>query len=81
MKIISYIKNQGWDFPGGPVVKNLPSNAEDEGSIPGRGIKIPYATGQLSPRATTTEPRASTREPECHKKLQSPQALEPAFHN
>ena len=23
------------DFPGGPVVKNLPSNAEDAGSIPG----------------------------------------------
>ena len=23
------------DFPGGPVVKNLPSNAGDTGSIPG----------------------------------------------
>ena len=23
------------DFPGGPVVKNLPANAEDMGSIPG----------------------------------------------
>ena len=23
------------DFPGGPVVKNLPSNAGDMGSIPG----------------------------------------------
>ena len=22
-------KNQGWDFPGGPVVKNLPQNAGD----------------------------------------------------
>ena len=44
------------DFPFGPVVKNLPSNAEDTGSIPGRGTKIPHATGQLSPRATSTEP-------------------------
>ena len=25
-----------WDFPGGPVVKTLPSNAEDLGSIPGQ---------------------------------------------
>ena len=36
------------DFPGGPVVKNLPSNAGDTGSIPGRGAKIPRAAGQLS---------------------------------
>ena len=26
-----------WDFPGGAVVKNLPANAGDTGSIPGRG--------------------------------------------
>ena len=31
------------DFPGGPVVKNSPSNAEDSGSIPGQDIKIPRA--------------------------------------
>ena len=43
------------DFPGGPVVKNPPSNAGDAGSIPGWGAKIPHAAGQLSPRATTTE--------------------------
>ena len=24
-----------WDFPGGPVVKNLPATAGDMGSIPG----------------------------------------------
>ena len=36
------------DFPGGPVVKNLPSDAGDAGSIPGRGTKIPHAAGQLS---------------------------------
>ena len=27
------------DFPGGPVVKTSPSNAEGTGSIPGRGAK------------------------------------------
>ena len=43
------------DFPGGPVVKNPPSNAGDTGSIPGQGTKIPHAVGQLSPCATTTE--------------------------
>ena len=36
-------------FPGGLVVKNPSSNAGDTGWIPGWGIKIPYATGQLSP--------------------------------
>ena len=29
------IKEQRQDFPGGPVVKNLPANARDMGSIPG----------------------------------------------
>ena len=32
------------DFPGGPVVKNPPSNARDMGLIPGWGTKIPQAT-------------------------------------
>ena len=26
-----------WDFPGGPVVKNLPANAGDSGLISGPG--------------------------------------------
>ena len=30
-------------FPGGPVVKNLPCNAGDTGSIPGWGTKIPHS--------------------------------------
>ena len=47
------------DFPGGPVVKNPPSNAGDAGSIPGRGTRIPHAVGQLSLHATTTEPTCS----------------------
>ena len=37
-----------WDFPGGPVVKNLPSNGGDKGSIPGWWTKVPHASGQLS---------------------------------
>ena len=54
------------DFPGGPVVKNLPSNAGDAGSIPGRGNKIPHAAGQLSLCATARmSPCAATREPTC----------------
>ena len=33
-----------WDFPGSPVVKTLPYNAEGVGSIPGQGVKIPHAS-------------------------------------
>ena len=39
---------QRWDFPGGPVIKNLPSNARDVGLSPGRGTKVSHARGQLS---------------------------------
>ena len=52
---IPYVKVHCRDSPGGPVVKNLPSNEGDESSIPGWGTKIPHAAGQLSPHATTTE--------------------------
>ena len=31
------LNKSSWDFPGGLVVKNLPVNAEDTGSIPGLG--------------------------------------------
>ena len=40
----TYIK----DLPGGPVVKNPPSNAGDLSLIPGQGTKIPPVMGQLS---------------------------------
>ena len=54
-----------WDFPGGPGVENLPANAEDAGSIPIWGSKIPHATGQLSPHTATTDPMCSrTHAPE-----------------
>ena len=38
-----YLRNR--DFPGRVVVKTSPSNAEGVGSIPGRGAKIPHASG------------------------------------
>ena len=44
------------DFPGGPVVKNLPCNAGNTGSIPSQGTKTSHGREQLSPQATTTEP-------------------------
>ena len=43
-----------WDFPSG--LTNHLANAGDMGLIPGRGTKIPHATGQLSPHNATTEP-------------------------
>ena len=46
------------DFPGGGVVKNPPCNAEDVGSIPGWGTKIPHSTEQLSLNSATTVPRS-----------------------
>ena len=47
------------DFPGGPVVKNLPCNAEDVGSIPGWGRKILHAPEQGSPRTMRSNKRKS----------------------
>ena len=38
-----------WDFLGGPVVKNLPCNAEGTGLIPDRGTKIPHTVGAAKP--------------------------------
>ena len=40
------------DIHGGPLVKNPPSNAGDAGSNPGRGTKIPHASGQARCRST-----------------------------
>ena len=32
------------DFPGSPVVKNLPFNAKGAGLIPGQGTNIPHTS-------------------------------------
>ena len=42
--------SRGRDFPGSPVVKTLPSNAGDVGSIPAWGDKIPHASGAKKPK-------------------------------
>jgi len=40
------IRNCKGDFPGGPLVKILPSNAGGVGSISGCGAKIPHSSWQ-----------------------------------
>ena len=55
------------DFPGAPMVKNLPCNVEDEGSISGGEAKIPHAVKQLSPHADARKFRH-------HKNVVAPQS-------
>ena len=53
------------DFLGGPVVKNLPSEAGHLGSIPDWGTKMPHAVGQRSPspkKKNTPRPAKKTGE-------------------
>ena len=52
-----------------PVVQSLESasKAGNEDPIPGQGTKIPRAAGQLSLRATTTEPARSGTHMPCEK--------------
>ena len=40
----SHIKNGSGDFPGGQVVKTLPSSVEGVALIPGGGARIPHAS-------------------------------------
>ena len=56
MRGVFFKDDNSRDFPAGPVVKNLPCNAGDTGSVPGQGTKIPYATGQLSLCVAASEP-------------------------
>ena len=46
---IAMVKHINRNFPDGPVVKSLPCNAGDTGSVPGQGTKIPHAMEQLNP--------------------------------
>ena len=52
--------NHSEDFPGGPVVKNLPANAGDTAPW---SRKIPHTTGQLSLWATLLSPAPRTHVP------------------
>ena len=68
--LFPHLKSSGYnhifrDFPGSPVVKNLPYNAVDAGSIPAQGTKIPRASGQLSLCTTTTKLVYLSLEPAC----------------
>ena len=44
------------DFPCGPLVKNLPFNAGDVGSIPSQGTKISHTAEQCLSNSYTLEP-------------------------
>ena len=57
---LSSINKYHWDFPGGPVIKSLPSNAGGAGLIPGWGTKIPHAMGQLA-RAPQLRPDTTNK--------------------
>ena len=63
------LKHRMRDFPGGPVVKNLPGNAADAaGSIRGQGTKIQHGSGQWNLHTTTStrqllSPHTATRDP------------------
>ena len=46
---------------GGPVVRNVPSNAEDVGLIPVQGTKISHAAEQLSQSAQLLSLYTTTR--------------------
>ena len=48
-------------FPGGSVVKSLPANAGDTGSIPDPG-RSHMPGGNICPYATTTEPTCTPSE-------------------
>ena len=67
------IKTAWWDFPGGPVVKHLPSSAGNLGSVPGRGTKIPHDPGQPSLSTATAE--------DTHSRACVPQLGKPMCHN
>ena len=49
-------KKKSRDFPGGPVVKILPSNAGGAGllPLPGQGAKTPHATGPKKPNSSNS---------------------------
>ena len=48
-------KEEKQNFPGDPVVKNLPCSVGDIGLIPSWGTEIPYVTWQLILGAIATE--------------------------
>ena len=49
---------EGGDFPGGPMVEDLPSSAGDMGLIPSQGGETPHGMGQPSLQATAKTPHS-----------------------
>ena len=45
VRAVFALKTYCGDFPGGPVVKTLPSNTGDVGLKPDQRTEIPHATG------------------------------------
>ena len=74
---ISFLNNNVYrDFPGGAVVKNLPANAGDTGSIPGLGIShMPWSNEARAPQLLSLCSRA--HEPQLLKLAR----LEPMLYN
>ena len=56
------IKRGVKDFPGGPVLENLPFSAGDLGSIPGQGTKILQTSGLTGTGTTETMHSGAHRE-------------------
>ena len=66
LNLKSIIKTQGYDFRGGPVVRNPAGNAGDVNLIPGRRNKIPHAGRQTSQRQPELpSPSAATKDLPC----------------
>ena len=49
-EVLQNQKQTNRDFPGGPVVKILPSNTGSTGSIPDQGARIPYPSRPKKPK-------------------------------
>ena len=65
------VKEINGDFIGGPVVKNMSSNAAVIGLLPGQGTKLSPALGQLKTLLLQLERMCSTkrRPTHCNKDL------------
>ena len=67
-----YLKIHPWDFPGDPVVKNLPSNAEDGSLIPSWGTKIPRCLMAIKLMLHTREAHMPQQRPSAARKKKNP---------
>ena len=74
--LMARLKSLPRGFPGGPMVKNPPSNAGDTGSIPDQRNKILYVMGQLSSLATRKKSTCNNEDLEEPKKKKSLPSLQ-----